>query len=425
MALSKISTMTIEGNNIVLFPNEAKEAHLPNLIGAMAGDIPLIRSEDIDTTSKCGEFLRMAKLLHNKCGRAEKRLRISSMHLNNIREEWPFIKEQHRCLLNANQTHASALAIAHISLPTERVFFKVTPRFMSPFLQHKLKHLLQQFNAEATCMYYTWVCEEIEEMLKKFKPEAGEEYTLQAILEDFCHEVHSGFLKMYMQEISEAAIGQGKLDLTKDKDKMFELEKIVVAGRMRLLPVMQYQCTLLKKIIQSVAKMGGRYPKLKTIANIAYLLMGHQFDLPDTPKLSWGQRIMFIQLLDQQLGVVSALNSHTGLGRTSFVFSMRLALASMTKDYPEKEILDLCLHWAELYEGVLGKEMRRRVWINFEALKVPLRTAPKREGVLNVEFLQFLPEKVQVNGQEVILLEYDSKKVPKGFTKDGERLLRV
>lgn len=426
MALTYPPSLGIEGSNILIFP---REGELGQCVGAIVDNIPLMRSEDIDTAAKCTEFLKQAKLLQGKLVNVtHKRMRIASLHLNNLREEWSYIRDQHRFLIQANQKFGEVLKVAHLSLPTERIYYKISPRFLSPLLKHDLMQLLNQFNTEGCCIYCSWICEEIEEILKTFQPTAGEEYALQARLQDFCHEVHSGILTSHLQEINESIIKQGSTDKA-DTDAIFALEKVIMSERRQLLPLLQYQLVLLKQIIDAIEKIEKERMellKLKNIATISYLLLGNQFEISGLPKASWGKRVLLLQLLDQYLGVISCMNSHDGIGRTNYVFTIRLALAAMMNKFPEKDILNLCLNWDEQFEGKLGRELRRRVWKNFEAMHIPLRTLLVREGDLNLIFLHFLPREVTVQNKQIPMLIYDAdNKFPIDLTEEGKTLLKV
>ncbi len=416
----------VNGCQLRLFPSDGD---LPQCFGLLLDDIALIRSAAIDSEAKCAAFIGLVQRLQCERGWQHIPLRVSSMQLNNLSHEWSFIQEQHGCFVKANQT--AKLDIAHVSLPTNSLYYKIPEHFKSEIVQQALLQLVHQFNAQAGATYCKWVCEDIEVALKSFKPEASEEYTLQASFDDFCHEVHSHLWLELKAEHNAAVLAHREAGLQGDEKRMFELEKTIVACRKMLLSGLKFQYALLVQIASGIAFIEKVHPELKGIriaATLLHLLMGFQLLIPSATVLGWGQKMLLVQLLDQQLHVISAVNGYTGFERTNLVFSIRLALAEMSKSVSIDELLAFCLDWHAEKEEKLGRQLRVWTWQNYKLLNIPSQVKSAKEGIFNAELISFLPRKVSVHsgGMTKImpLLVYDQETgAATAFTAVGERLL--
>lgn len=282
----------------------------------------LICSGAIRSVSQCKEWIKLAKALQPNV-EWDKGLRISSLQLNIPKDEWSIIRQQH-CLFATELS--PSVSIAHLCLPTPRLLIKESMK--QPVVQSRIfSRLLHQFNAEGWLTYCSWLSDDVAMVLEKIEPEASEEYTLQALLESFLHEVHSSILKRIRQDIQGALLEEAAIPHTGNKELLLTLEKRIVIGREKMEELLKTQENLLWDIKETIAKIDNHSEllDLKFKATLLHqLISGYQSD-HNTP-LTWQQNILLLQLLDKRLDIVSAVNCDTGLERSKFVFAMWLGI---------------------------------------------------------------------------------------------------
>lgn len=389
---TKISSMVVEGSEVTIFRGAGD---LCRCFAAITNEFAIIRSDAVNSDAKSKELLGLAKTLQDKLNWGYRPLRLSSMQLANLRDEWQHTKDQHITIVKAMQASSSGLGIAHLVVPTEHVHYDIPANFRSPLMQNALLQVMHQFNAEACIQYGIWFCEEIESELRHFKPEASEEYTLQARFEDFCHEMRSRLLQDQIEEIQSAIVDQGKLvpdESNKSRNLMYE--KIVVAGRSKFLILLDDLARILKQIaivIESIQSMHPELQRIKIMAKIACVVMQGRLETGEAVALSWGQLVLLLQMLDQKLGVISALNGYLGLERTNLVFSIRLALAEISTQYSDEELFLLCTRWGQGVDKEFTAGLQSRVLKNYKSLGVPSKEHKVAGGEINRDLVAFLP----------------------------------
>ena len=266
------------------------------------------------------------------------------------------ILSQHYCLTHLEQVHEDQIQIAHLNLPTEHFFVPPPdPRRVTTSLK-MLDTLSKLMNGEAWLQYCEWLCPQVETILESFKPEALDEYQLEAHLKDFTHEVHSVLVQNLRKQSKALVLRWGELaDLEKRNpldQQTLKIEKELIKCRMEIKEALIIRYQVLDEIRSGIIKIEEMHPELLLLKQSVLLLHGLlQSELQLAKPLGWGQRILMEQLLNDQLGVLTAVNCDTGLERTSFAFSIRLALQALQSHYPFEELVQMAMHWEDVVKA--------------------------------------------------------------------------
>jgi hypothetical protein len=384
------------------------DPHSPNLINIWAltdEEISLTRTGRILTRDHIKQWSFLIKSLHHGF---HKPLRAVSLQLAMPDTEWDEISFQDYRFKEFSSKIDVTLSVAHLNHPTESLFLSSdeTPRsLLSLKTIHKLS---KQRNWEGWLYYSDWLDSEMNEIFKKFIPDAAEEFQLEAFLKDFTHEIHSSFLCEYRQECVSAMMKLG--DLAQEKfpssPEGLVLEKHFIKMCLELKTALISQCEILRNIERGIKRIEHFHPELIPLKNSVTLLLAllePQVDLSNKGEPSWTKQLLLFGLLDKNLGVTTCLNSHLGLQRTSLAFAIRISLLQLLKLYPYEEVLSLVLKWDEptLADSLekLRHYFRQFVGHNIHHLCIPLtRNLEKKhvstEGKVGSFFLDALPHEL-------------------------------
>jgi len=195
-------------------------------------------------------------------------------------------------------------------------------------------------------------------------------------------------------------------------------------------------------------------------------LLGNQFLFDEIPKnelMERGQELMMFQLLNQRMGIISAVNCKSGLDRTGFIYAMMMSLVQC----PDKLAFEIASNWdkytldinskmkefeydttklyqwldeiedeelKEVYQTILG--FRLNVFNNLVNVSLPITAIST--GLFGLKWgsgmqenlipLNFIPPVVQVVHEDgkvelVRIVNYHENGKVKGLTKMGHRLL--
>lgn len=381
---TRAKSIVIDGESLAIFHNEG--GALTKCFGVCGKHYAIIRSSGVHSPIKAGELVTLAKRIHESLGWTKRPYRLSSHQLMNMRDEWKYTNKQHHALIKAA---IGDMGIAHVASATEHVYYEIPTEYASAYIQHELKKSIHLFHAECSLQYSLWIAEELEIQLKKFKPEASDEYTLQASMEDFCHEIRSPLLIDQLMTLRSLILEQGNLKGKQQQAEIFALEKGIASGRLYLQNLIPHLSMLLERMAKVIESVQDSHPKLKGIKMMAMLaspLMLWQINL------SWGARVLLLQLLDQKLHVISAINGHLGLERTNLVFAIRLALAEISPHYSDEKILEHCLNWGTpKQDKEFSAKLREKVLKNYKALGIPSKEHKTKKSNVNKNLITFLP----------------------------------
>jgi hypothetical protein len=371
-------------------------SELKNAYFILVDPFYLIRSGSIDTPAKAQQFL--------ECIQKETTspLRILSCQINNPEHEWELIQSQHRRLAALNQILSSQGAIAHLVIPVAP-FFIDTTSLPQEFMAKALAKLCRQLNSEGWMTFSRWLNEEMEATLKTFKPEAADEYQLQARLEDFGIETHSLFLNSVERELQDTLLAMNRIELGEplENQTLFSLEKKAISLRERLKTSLEIKYVLLNDIVTGIGIIEAAHPELISLKMKAFLLatlLGQEVNADEIAPLTAEQQLLMLQLLNQQLRVVTAVNCDTGLDRTSIAISLMLSIAELCEQIPIDQMISMILNWDGKASGESDR-LRRCVAFNLEQLSWPIIQQVAEKKANSTKF----PENWEEN---LILLSY-------------------
>lgn len=458
-------SVTIDGCACSLNPVEgapsSKEVEVPANCWVM--QLPsaiFFRSGLIDTKSKARFFFETLRhfdkeFKSNSADSIKKAfpLRVLSCQLSSTDTEWEQIWSEQACLVWLGFKHGLSAQIAHMVLPAEHFY---TPKLQEPpseFFHKAVDNLTHLQNIDAWEYYGFWMAEEVEIILEKLSLESLDTYTLEAYLKDYLIESRAMLARNAELEVTENILKLGALRHLLDfplkpEDDVAALERALIKTRHEAKQRLIVQQGSLFQIARVIEVIQGVHPELmalKRMAKILAKLMGSQLKISGLSSIRWGQKLMLMQLLHEEMGVFSALNCDTGLERTSLGFAVQAATSIMKEACGVEAALDLALNWDEvILPGMnnaqwvkLASQFRQTVLMCLEHLCVPItHREPVHENLEwvqsqneNLDFLSLLPEyKVSPNKKgemsHVQLYRLDPETgLPAGLTKEGHHLM--
>lgn len=302
----------------------------------------------INSENDCVELLEFTKQLYKQTLNQEfkKPLRIVTIQFNSVEDLWNLVQEQHRNLLKFASNRTSEFQVSHFCFTLD--FNKPPEKELSKDFNKKLiSQLLKQFNAEGWLTYCNWFNERCEQLTRTFRSEDSEEYQLQALLEDFSHEVKSSLLYDLQQNLIKNILEQEIALASDDRDRILSLEKLIVAARIQLFSDLEIQSALLTRIADGIQKIEEMHPEFSSLKRQAILLdkivQNHFF--VEGQVWSWEKQVLMMQLLDEQMQVLPMICYDVGAEPAASVLSMRLAIAEMKNNYSFDVLLETCLEW--------------------------------------------------------------------------------
>ena len=344
------------------------------------GNGVIIRCNVIDTLEKAKELDSFLRTLPLKSDR------VSSLQLNSPEHEWGLIQAQHRFLAKLR------IPAAHLVFPLDQPIVPDIPK--SELSMRSTIKICRLLNTEGWLIYSNWLNQDVEALLKTFKPEALDEYQLQAILEDLGHECRSVFLNDCLETLK-------VLQKRMEADDSFQLEKEAVWIREQLKRFLKTHYTIFCSIVLGIDSIKESHPELLELREKVFLLKLLVGSELDELSLDLMQKIMILQLLDQNLRVITCLNCDSGRERACFGFSIRSAIANIKS----KDLVDTILHWKDCVKhanlGIKNEIVSLFQRDFLEMLGETLLPLKISKGfVLNSDLLYLLPQS---------LIEYNPK----------------
>lgn len=455
-------SVTIDGCTFSLTPIESvsssKEIEVP--IHCWEMQLPsaiFFRSGLIDTKFKAKFFFEALRRLDadfkDKTSKEEFPLRVLACQACSPDTEWEQIWSEHACLAWLGFKHGLSAQIAHMVLPTEHFY---TPKFQerpSEFFHKDVDSLVHVQNIDAWEYYNFWMAEEIEKIFEKLKLESLDTYTLEAYLKDYLIESRTMLARNGELEVTENILRLGAIRQMIDfplrpEDDTATLEKSLIRARneaKKRLIVQQGSLFQIARIIEVIEESHPELAGLKRKAKILTKLMGSQLEIPGLSAIGWGQKLMLMQLLHEEMGIISALSCDTGLERTSLGLAVQAATSILKKNCGVDEALGLALNWDEVVVPSannskwtsLANHFRQNVLKCLEQLCLPLsrhgggeKNLEELEGQdVNLDFLNLLPEYKTSHSKkgEVVRIQLYTRNpetgLPATLTKEGHRLM--
>ncbi|MBA3816001.1 MAG: hypothetical protein H0X29_05695 [Parachlamydiaceae bacterium] len=351
--------------------HHASISPLSKFRGVAANQQVLLSSEILTSEKTCGELLELGQALCKQIAEKEiqEPMRSVSIQLSLVASEWDLVQEQHRHLLKFSGAHSDKFQVAHLCFPIDFEYYYHDEESVSDFNKKSILQLIKFFNTEALLIYCSWFNQECELLTHQIHFDASEEYQLQALFEDFSHEVHSPLLVDRQQAIAEAMMDEESVHKTENHKELLKLEKIIVSARVLLLSDLKTQNDLLTRMIEGIQKIETLHPEFTLIKQKAVLLNQIIINHLSDEYCSWERLQLMMQLLDEQLGV---LPMFCGSNNESIntLLNIRLALIEMRKTHTFEERLKMCLEWDQknAKEPRIKQELHELKRCNLEAL---------------------------------------------------------
>lgn len=461
-------------NQLHLFAEGDEASHdLCNCFVGWVGSTPVIRTGSIGSKRKVDQFLALVTRAYNITNEKlikKRPFRLSSYEVNSTEFDWNLIEQQHQYLAQKRGQVNENNAIIHLCTSFEQFYSTHPPRrklASSLRLLHELPRLL---NTEAWISYCEWYNDLLKETLSEFKYDAVDEYTMERYIIDFDHEVNSHYLNETKKRLLELELALGTEERSNEftRQEAINLEKEMIFARKHLMEMLRAHYENLVEIIRIIPIIEEAHSELiplKLAGSLLERLLASEIDVPDKEVLPFVNQQMMHQLLNDEMGVISAVNSNRGLDRSSVAFAIRLATLQLKQQSTNEQVIDLAVNWNEITQKVhriLATEgldhfeewvfqlkdrhtkcrvssllafwdcfvqNLKKVCQHVTQLYTKNRKIEFKEGrYLNPECLNFLPPYIKVSHkgkqEKRMILLYDSKlHKPVDLTEEGHRFL--
>jgi hypothetical protein len=357
----------MEGINVTF------ETPFPDVLVAKVGEAQIIRSGFLGSLEKLNHIISYA--------RSD---RIAFVQYNAEEEAWRKIVREHQRLSNIERPHV------HLSLPIQPALYPKPPREATYHEKEIADILPKLLNMEAWAIYSNWLDELFEAALEQFNFDAIDEYTLEAHLEDFRHEVNSDLLLKNLTAIRE-------IDHQKSAPTLEE-EKQLIRLRQELRRMIEAHYSILKVIIARIQEIETEHPELQNVGNLSMLLKNiiqNQLKPFDEATLKWGLQEISLQLLDDALGVQPILNCSHDHGRTIFAMVLRITIMQMKESHSLRELILMIETWSKESVTPIIQKFKDNVFENYKNIyqvwTKHSHDATLSDLVLNLEYMHYLP----------------------------------
>lgn len=408
----------LEGIEVIASPmgrvyGHASSAALLNSWSMNLEKTAILRSSSIDSEAKLKEFLKLAKEVYLELyGGDGLPFRLSVCQLASPAKEWDIIDKEHAWMTKLGWEQGLSLQVAHLNIPTEH-FYQTEGEEPPSELFLKAIHLLPLLqNTDAWETYCFWLSEDMETLLEKKNTFSPDEYTLEGHLKDFIHEVRSSLVRYEESETAKYVLKKGAIQQLykfplEQSDQISEVEKNIVRGRKNARLRLEVQLEILNKIAQTVKVIETSHPELIYLKRrsllLGELLAMQRVDHPNFMK-DWGRYLLLLQMLNDELGVVTAFQDEKGLESCSLAFALSISLALLKKNYPLEQVTQLIIDWEKIPPkentslALLAEKFRQNVLRVIQLFCLPMSNAAnlnaKKEdlpSLENREFLTYLP----------------------------------
>lgn len=360
----------------------------------------LLRTGPINTLTKAREFLTLAyerhKILSAQYQKLQRKPRIVCSQLDDPLNEWDMIRLQHVNLAAIAHERKLEFHVIHLSYPTADFFENRNAPPRTPFQSKNVEKLYRELNWLGWLKYGLWIAEEMEAFLKQFQPDAANSYQIEALCRAFIQEARSVLLLKHMTEVHELSLKYADL-LTKRNayahdphhpHETHQLNQRIVELEKDLFNSSLFLKDSLKRLLEVVLKMESEgnlkgksesYYPIRRMTLLYRKILQSQIEPESTEskgRTSWSQQGMLRILLDDELMVVSSVNSLKGTEKTHLAYSLNVAALELKHKYTAERAIDLAFNWI----AATSKVNRKIVEQGFDVFKVWLKsTVPNDE----------------------------------------------
>jgi hypothetical protein len=317
----------------------------------------------LDTSIKVESLLQQAKQLHIEWKKLNPDLklpfRVTSLHLGLQKDEWNDVTAQYILITWSRHQPNFFGQCCMLSLPTEHFYTpKNAPLESESSLKAAAEFPLLQ-NSETWMTYCFWLNEKIEKTREGIPLESLDSYTLEAYLKSFTHEIQSILLQTletdFEKDVLKLGSFRGLIDFPCEKsEEMMDLEKKLANAQLQFQKNLQIQCGLLLKIIEIIQIIETAHPEFVSLKIEASLLgtLSSEQDEGSRRPISWIQTLICLQLLHEELEVMTVINCSIGSDRSNLALAVMLAASIFKKKTSVKTLIDLLMHWDKTEKAV-------------------------------------------------------------------------
>ena len=370
---------------------EGGAEHLVNAYGIIieGKEYGVIRTGMISKKEYADDFVALMREIISKLppDKQGKPIRIVSQQLNSPDNERSIVDGQHRWMIHANnelsRDPGAHVQLVHINIPSNRWYFHTKNVERLGILGRALtstvfkgERLSHEQNLEGWGTYVDWTRQALKDALelvertesklsdnvvqylrlysgeqlnKLFKDNPRKNEVRKEIDElVILNHVYKDTLKN--QDMDKATRNQLKKELkevnSQLKGKREEMRQILLNDYQNLTEVANEFATLLSAVLPDqkntpeVEAMKNALEAVKLMKQV----LGVQLGVPGQ-QVSRGQEGLLIQLLNDRLGVHSAMNCKSGLDRTGFWHAVKLSMVRIEKEDPTFDSLEFVENW--------------------------------------------------------------------------------
>ena len=197
-------------------------------------------------------------------------------------------------------------------------------------------------NIDAWEIYCYWMGEMIEVFYETLKLESLDTYTLEAAFKKYLIENRTLLLRNEELEKMSKLL---KLESFNPKDDRAQLERDIVRARNEAKQSLIVQRDTLIEIGSIIEIIQDAHPELSRLRIMAKILTQLMGVLSDGEAVDWEQQLVLMQLLHEEMGIISALNCSGSFERAKLAFAVQTATSLMKNRYGIDEILSMALKW--------------------------------------------------------------------------------
>jgi hypothetical protein len=327
----------------------------------------LIQTGVLDTLEKTEAFFKAIQGVHLEWKRTNPHLKIPLRLMDGLlclqKEEWDLITAQDLLMAWFLSQKEFPGQCALLNLPTEHFYQPKDQQPESEFFLKAAAKLSDLLNVKGWGTYCKWINEEITLILQNIPLESMDSYTLEALFKNFNHEIDSQLLRNLEKEIQEVQLKVGGLyelfqHPCEASATIISLEKIIIKARSEIRRLLKFQYDTLEEIARIIPIIEESHPNFTSFKNKAFILnnlIKNHLEIPEAKTPSRFQELMLLQLLNEELGVLTVINSGKGLGRPSLATAVMLTISLLKQNNPLEKLIDLALDWNQTAREVNKK----------------------------------------------------------------------
>lgn len=368
------------------------EDHLTNIYVIHIGNQrAVIRSGKIDSEQRAQDFVALINDIRNKYVEEKNdsslNLRIVSQQLNSFEGESEIIDGQHRRIAQVNKQLKGEAEVIHINTPSSR-WYHFTRSFdllgignlvrkIAPKNFFQGEKLSKEQNLESWGIYSKWITDDvnatltdnvittlsasnrlkIHEILNRLENEKEKLGQSKAHADDLVEEIAKIKEGLKSKDLGKAIPKKVQKGLVNEKGlSLYDYNFFLEAERAALKGALTQQhkdYSQLEALLSKIENPSEEVINAFQTVSLMRQVLGSQLGI-EGQILHRGKEGMAIQLLNERLGIISALNCKSGLDRTGLWHAVKMSMLSLETKIGAGRIFDLVNDWDKT-TGLMNK----------------------------------------------------------------------